>query len=112
MSRHHRKNLKRGIPSPLGSLVLPPRKSRHGRVMVGDAQPGMTDDRPSPFTKTWRTVETNSETGLVEVKHHKRLMTAEEVQEERNKVKRAITPTAKLGLKNEAPKKPGSVGQK
>jgi hypothetical protein len=99
MSRHFHKNLQRGIEQPLHMKQLPPRRSRHGRVMVGEAPRGFADDRPSPFVKRWRTIHEVPGMILLEVQHHSRLMTADEVQDAR-KMMVAANPTATYGQEN------------
>lgn len=85
--------------------VLRPRKSRHGRIMVGMAGAGSPDDRNSPYIKRERKVITNPRTGEVEVRHVEFYMSAEEVQAERARVLRASASTIKYGLPNEPEKK-------
>lgn len=104
MSRHRRKNLDRGIKSPVGSVDLRPRTSRHGRIMVGTPTRDMDDQRPSPYIKRTRTVKENAKTGLIEVVFTERPMTLEEVQAERAKVKRALRSTGDHGQPNRGAK--------
>lgn len=99
MSRHFHKNLQRGIKQPLVLRQLPPRKSRHGRIMVGEAPRGYPDDRPSPFVKKWLTITENPVTGLFDINRFSRLMTPEEVQNARE-VMVAANPTTTHGQQN------------
>lgn len=90
---------RRPNPSPLAARELPPRRSRHGRVIVGTPEGSREDQRPSPYVKTWREVKMNPE-GKVEVVFHNRPMTEQEVQVERNKVMRATKSTNTYGKPN------------
>lgn len=113
MATSRRKNLDRGIKSPVGTSELRPRTSRHGRIMVGAPSRDMEDQRPSPYVKRLRTIKTNPTTGEIEVVYTERPMTLEEVQAERAKVKRALSSTGKHGLENKpdnmAPKGKGGA---
>jgi len=125
---HHKKPSQK---SSIESGDLRPRRSRHGRIMVGQAPKGFNDPRPSPYwrealTQTRevpRTVTQDPITGdFIVVPAHtmteeispRRLMTAEEVQQARSRIKRATSPTNTYGKKNApdniAPR--GRAGQK
>ncbi len=94
-------NCKRNpVKQPIAALPLPPRNSRHGRALLGSPSTS-GDSRPAPYVKTWRTVEVNPQTNLAEVKYHNRPMTADEIIEARNSVKRALKSTNTYGKKNE-----------
>lgn len=99
MSRHFHRNLQKGIKQPLHMKQLPPRTSRHGRIMVGEAPRGFSDDRPSPFVKRWRTIVENHTTGMLDILHHERPMTLDEIQNVR-KVMVAVNPTSTYGQQN------------
>lgn len=119
MSAHQsEKRRKRGVKSAVEPMGLRPRRSRHGRVMVGSALAGSADDRPSPYVvvtpaKIRKTVKLNPATDEYEphidvlAEAVTRPMTAAEVQEARAKVLRATSPTGTYGDKNELPKKAG-----
>lgn len=94
-----RKHSKQSQSSALGHVELRVRRSRHGRVMVGSAPRDLDDQRPSPFVKRLRTIETAKD-GTIVVKHSTRPMTEEEVQAERAKVRRATSSTRSYGKKN------------
>lgn len=89
MARKHKKS-RRITPQNIGSKPLRMRTSRHGRPLMGP---------DTPFVKRWRTVEEVN--GSLTVKHHERPMTVDEIQNERNSVKRALAPTQKHGRLNE-----------